>query len=136
MDIQRPDFSFFLFFFRRGPGPPINWGALGPQIKWGPQGPYSEKKKIALKRELFFFREKGPRGPPINWGAPVPLFPKKNSRFSANFFFQSGALGPPKNQGPRAPRKIWGPGPHYYSGSPGGLCPPGKILNINLYLFL
>ena len=71
----------------------------------------------------------GPRAPHI-WGAQGPPFSeKKNSRPSANFF---------SAQGPRAPQKIMGPGPHFlirglwapfFSGGLGGLCPPVKTLN-------
>ena len=120
-----------------GPGPPIMGGP------WGP--PFSRKNKIAPQRDFFFFCT-GALGPPKNQGPRAPF--KKNSgrRWRLNrvpgerrpeFFFLS--------QGPRAPRKIRGPGPllfrgvrgevprgyqaEFPSGSQGVLCPPGKILN-------
>ena len=100
-------------------------------VRGAPQGPLRKKGGAPGAPHFYIDLSGGPGAPDIKigflWGPRGPMggprgppFPekKKNSRLKREFFFS--------NRGPRAPRKIRGPGPHYYSGGPGGLCPPRK----------
>ena len=138
-----------LLFFVGGPGGPLGRRATntdfckksktqskytlpGPPPSEGPpRAPYEKKEGPPGPPIFILIYRGGPGAPDIKigflWGPRGPMggprgppFPekKKNSRLKREFFFS--------NRGPRAPRKIRGPGPHYYSGGPGGLCPPGK----------